>query len=163
MHHFEALGLTETDENGKKKKLEGTVLLDRAIACHKEFQSKLKILADLDENRNRGYTMPEDTAYRLPTMMIYVGGLPCGSPEDLPQLEQEVRDSIEAALGPRTVLDVRIRVKPPDHELTAEECRPGRPRVKTSQLRISSGSLRDIQAGIKKVRSWGIVTYVRLY
>ena len=163
MHHFEALGLTETDEKGKKKKLEGTVLLDRAIACHKEFQSKLKILADLDDNRNQGYTMPEDTAAsRLPTIMIYVGGLPCGSVDILPQLEQEVRDSIEAALGPRTVLDVRVRVKPPDHELMLEEGRPGRSRLKTSQLRISSGSLRDVRAGIKTVSSWGIVTYVRL-
>lgn len=162
MHHFEALGLTETSETGKKKKLEGQMLLDRAIACHKEFQSKLKILADRDDNPNGAYTMPEDTvAAQKPTIMLYVGGLPCGLPEDLQRLEHDVRDSIEAALGPDTVLDVRIRQKPPLDEPPAqdkEELVARRPRAATSQLRVSSKSLRDVRAGIKKFYSWSIVT-----
>lgn len=167
MHNFEALGLTETDESGKKKKLEGKELLDRAIECHKELKSKLKILADrVDGDDSNEYTMPENTdTMKLPTVMIWVGGLPCGTPEDLPQLEQDVRDSIEAVLGPNQVLDVRIRVKPPasELELTPLQLEPEgavgeRPRLKTAQLRVSSQSVRDVTAGTKTVHSWGIVT-----
>ena len=147
--------------------MEGKELLDRAIECHKELKSKLKILADrVDDDHSNEYTMPENTAtMKLPTVMIWVGGLPCGTPEDLPQLEQDVRDSIEAVLGPNQVLDVRIRMKPPasELELTPLQLEPEgpvgeRPRLKTAQLRVSSQSVRDVTAGTKKVRSWGIVT-----
>lgn len=157
LKHFEALGLTETDENGKRKKLEGQELLDAVTLVHRDFQSKLDVLTYQDSS-NGAYTMPE-VASRTPTIMIFVTGLPTGLEEDLPRVLADVRGSFESALHPSKIVDVRIRLKPPAELLkSVDNGDNGDDTPFTPQLRVSEGSRRHIEAGLKTVQSWGIVT-----
>ena len=150
-HHFEALGLTETLPNGKKKNLQGQELLDAVVIRYHDFRAHVKALTDVDDSGG-AYTMPKAGVLDKPTITMYVGKLPSGLPDVIPQLEGEVQQAFEAAIGKDAVTDVRIRVKPPLEALEDENS--------DAAKMVSTSSIREMKVGTKpsESRSWGIVT-----